>query len=263
MKAQLADEAKNQPKGATIRSDKLAQQAKNKPPQATVVESVAPHWVKGEVMCFMLPKPSVVPAKLINVYGILAKEILAESRFGTCIMQDGIFSTFSCSVVWAAVERMRDKKFRSRCPLARLTKWFTSKTGDTTELERDKRESEQRYKVTIEGRTSPTFSPVTSDRSTTPPPSEHAPSSDREELCHVVIPEGQYICIVPTKHNPVFGIVAQNVTYKMSSGRCIMANALSSQPTEVQILPMEKLQKAVARMNLNVYKQLCPSKHLD
>jgi hypothetical protein len=78
MKAQLAEEAKNQPQGATVRRDKLAQQAKNEPPQAMVVESVAPHWAKGQVMCFMLPKPGVVPAKLINVYGILAKDILAE-----------------------------------------------------------------------------------------------------------------------------------------------------------------------------------------
>jgi hypothetical protein len=206
----------------------------------------------------MVPMPSVVLVKLTNVYGILAKNVFVDCRFGTCIMQDGDFTTFSYSVVWAAAERMREEKYRVRCPFARLNKWFIQKTVDATLLERDILASEQRYKDTNEGRTSPI-----SDGSTTPPPSEHASLSDRDEKVQVVIPEGQYICLVPTKHNPVFGIVAENVTEKMSSGRCIMAKALPSEPSEIKTLPMERLQKGVNRMNLKVYKRLCPCEHLD
>jgi hypothetical protein len=209
-------------------------------------------------MCFMLPKPNFVPEKLINVYGILAKDVFADGRFGTCVMQDGNFVTFSYSVVWAAKERMGDEKYRSRCPFARLNNWFAAKTADATQFERDILASEQRYLETIVGHTSPP-----SDRSTTPSPSEHAPSTDREEKAQVVIPEGQYICLVPIKHNPIFGIVAENVMEKMSSGRCIMVKTLSAELPKVQTLPIVKLQKAIKRMDLTVYQDQCPYAVLD
>jgi hypothetical protein len=153
IKAQIQNDASNKPNGATGSSAPSVQQAKNDV-----------HWAKGEVMCFMLPKPNFVPEKLINVYGILAKDVFADGRFGTCVMQDGYFVTFSYSVVWAAKERMGDEKYRSRCPFARLKNWFAAKTADATQFERDILASEQRYLETIVGHTSPT-----SDRSTTPP----------------------------------------------------------------------------------------------
>jgi hypothetical protein len=78
MKAKKDDEAKNKQNDTSVSCDTLAQQAKNDP-----------HWAKGEVMCFMVPKSSVVPVKLTNVYGILAKNVFADCSFGTCIMQDG------------------------------------------------------------------------------------------------------------------------------------------------------------------------------
>ncbi len=63
-----------------------------------------PHYKAGEVMCFLLPKPDVLPAVLVNVYGILAHDVFAESNFGTCIMQDGQCETFAYTIMWAAVE---------------------------------------------------------------------------------------------------------------------------------------------------------------
>ena len=153
---------------------------------------------------------------------------------------------------------MGDEKYRSRCPFARLNNWFAAKTADSTQFERDILASEQRYLETIVGHTSPT-----SDRSTTPPPSQPAPSSDRDEKAQVVIPEGQYICLVPTKHNPIFGIVAENVMENMSSGRCIMVKTLSAEPPKAQNLLIARLQKAINRMNLKVYQDQCPYAVLD
>ena len=234
--------AYDKPDGGTVSSVELVQQAENDL-----------HWQKGEILCFMLPKLGFEPEKMINVYGTLAKDVFANCRYGTCVMQDGTFSTFAYSVVWAAKERMRDDKYRSRCPYTRLKQWFTSKSVDATEFAREILASEQRYKETIEGTNSPT-----SDASTPPPPSEQAPSSERDEQAHVIIPEGQFICLTPTKHSAVFGIVAEIVTDKMSSGRCIMVKALSMDPPKVQNLPMDKLEEGVKRMILNVYKEQCP-----
>ncbi len=41
---------------------------------------------KGTVMCFMLPKNTVTPTKLVYVYGKLAHDLTSQSRIGTCIL---------------------------------------------------------------------------------------------------------------------------------------------------------------------------------
>ena len=144
MKAKVAVDALNKPDGGTVSSVELVQQAENEL-----------HWQKGEILCFMLPKLGFEPEKMISVYGTLANDVLEICRYGTCVMQDGTFSTFAYSVVWAAKERMRDEKYRSRCPYTRLKQWFTSKSVDATEFAREILASEQRYKETIEGTNSP------------------------------------------------------------------------------------------------------------
>jgi hypothetical protein len=128
----------------------------------------APHYTAGQVMCFMMPKQNVLPTVMVNSYGKLAHDVFAESEFGNCIMQDGKVDTFSYTVMWAGVERMRDEKFSSRCPTTRLNRWFTLRRADQCNLDRDIRESEQRYKEKILGQTSNTSSPDSTKSATSP-----------------------------------------------------------------------------------------------
>jgi hypothetical protein len=112
-------------------------------------------------MCFMLPKPDVLPAVLVNVYGILAHEVFTESNFGTCIMQNETYS--------------------SRCPRVRLNNWYTLKRGDQSKLDIEIRESEQRYEATCQGQIS---------NASSPEPSHSATSPLQEESSHVLLMEG-------------------------------------------------------------------------
>ena len=169
-----------------------------------------PHYQAGEVMCFMLPKPDGLPTVLVNVYWKLAHDVFAECLFGTCIMQEGHCVTFSYTVLWAAVERMRQEKFSSRCPTVRLNNWYNLKRADQRKLDIEIRESEQRYKSRpCHGQTCTRSSPVPSLETTLPAP---------EESTQVLINEGAYVCVCKSKHEPVFGIVAHNVTDGMSTG---------------------------------------------
>jgi hypothetical protein len=121
-------------------------------------------------------------------------------------------------------------------------------------LDRDIRESEQRYKDKIQVQMSKTFSPDSTKSETSPPP---------PEASLVVINEGEHICVLQEKHDPVFGIVAENVTDDMSHAACIMLLPERGRPPIFQKIKLRKLQKAVERMTLNVYKALCPSGTLD
>ncbi len=232
-----------------LRKKKLAELKAN----ITQKNRPAPHYTAGEVMCFMTPKENVVPTAMVNSYGKLAHDVFAEAQYGHCIMQDGNVDTFSYTVMWAAAERMREEKFRSRCPTTRLDRWFALRRADQSNLDRDMRESEQRYKEKIVARSSSTSSP----NSTTSPKSPLPP-----EASLVLIHEGEHICILKTKHEPVFGVVAENVTDDMSHAACIMIGTLT-EPSMYQKLKFAKLKKAVERMALNVYKGLCPSSNLD
>jgi hypothetical protein len=101
------------------------------------------------------------------------------------------------------------------------------------------------------GKTSP---PDSSKSATSPPP---------PEASRVVFHEGKHICVLKTKHDPVFGILAQNVTEDMSHAACIMLFPERGRPPIYQKIKLGKLQKAVERMTLNVYKALCPSDALN
>ena len=150
-----------------------------------------PHYQAGEVMCFMLPKPDGLPTVLVNVYGKLAHDVFAECLFGTCIMQEGHCVTFSYTVLWAAVERMRQEKFSSRCPTVRLNNWYNLKRADQRKLDIEIRESEQRYKsIPCHGQTCTRSSPVPSLETTLPAP---------EESTQVLINEGAYVCVNKSK----------------------------------------------------------------
>jgi hypothetical protein len=121
-------------------------------------------------------------------------------------------------------------------------------------LDRDIRESEQRYKEKILVQISKTSSPDSTKSETSPPP---------PEASLVVINEGEHICVLKAKHDPVFGIVAENVTDDMSHAAVIMLFPERGRPPIFQKIKLGKLQKAVERMTLNVYKALCPSGTLD
>ena len=66
--------------------------------------------------------------------------------------------------------------------------------------------------------------------------------------------------MTPGKHTPVFGIVAENVTDKMSSGRCwtVKSHSMDPNSAKVQIVLMEQLEKGLKRMDLHVYQKQCP-----
>jgi len=233
-----------------IRKKKLAEL------KANIAQQIrpTPHYTAGQVMCFMMPKQIVFPTVMVNKYGKLAHDVFEESEFGSCIMQDGSVDTFSYTVIWAGVERMGDEKFRCRCPKARLERWFTNRRADQSSLDRDIRESEQRYKDKLQVQISNTSSPDSTESATSPPP---------PEAKLVLIHQGEHICLLKTKHEPVFGIVAHNVTDDMSHAACIMWFPERGRPPIYEKIKLGKLQKAVERMTLNVYKALCPSGALN
>ena len=122
-------------------------------------------------------------------------------------------------------------------------------------MDRDIRESEQRYKGKLLVQLGKTSSPDSSTSATSPLP---------PEASFVVIHEGEHICLLKTKHDPVFGIVAENVTDDMSHAAVIMLFPERGRSPIFQKIKLGKLQqKAVERMTLNVYKALCPSGTLD
>jgi hypothetical protein len=59
-------------------------------------------------------------------------------------------------------------------------------------------------------------------KTSSPDSSKSATSPLPPEASLVIIHEGEHICLLKTKHDPVFGIVAQNVTDDMSHAACIM-----------------------------------------
>jgi hypothetical protein len=103
--------------------------------EARHTQSGALVWALGQVMCFMLPKQTLMPSKLVNVYGILAHDVREGAAYGTCIMQDGSFNTFSFPVMLVAVERMHDDIYSTRCPQVRLAQWLEVKCLPTSNLD--------------------------------------------------------------------------------------------------------------------------------
>jgi hypothetical protein len=187
-------------------------------------------------MCFMLPKQTLMPAKLVNVYGILAHDVRGGS---TCIMQDGSFNTFSYPVMCAAVERMHDDMYRTRCPQVRLAKWLEAKSFPTSDLDGDIKLSVQSYNDVIAVTNSRGTSNVQSLPTSTldggiklsvqcgndanAVTERRGPPIALRQDANILIPEGTHVCIQQSKHVHLFGIVTHDVTGDLSYGTCIMA----------------------------------------
>jgi hypothetical protein len=159
-------------------------------------------------------------------------------------MQDGSFNTFSFTVMLAAEERMHEDMYRSRCPQVRLAKWLELKRLPTCDLDGEIKLSENRFNDGNEV-SAVREPPVTPTKETS-----------------VLIPEGTHVCIQKAKHLHLFGILAHDGTGDLSFGTCILA-ATSGEPSSYKMFSLAKLVKAVGRLELNVYKNRCPSKDLD
>jgi hypothetical protein len=176
----------------------------------------------------MLPKNTVTPVKLVNVYGKLAHDLTSQSRFGTCILQDGQWYKASFINMVEAMDRMKEEKFRSRCPMGRLQSWYDKKCLDARQVE------------------------------------EACPQSQNEYHLGAVcsIPEGQHVCIQIAKHAVVFGVLAHNVTETMLHGTCIIADT-SVGSVKYTTYAYMTLLTGVARLRLNVYRVRFPTAELE
>jgi hypothetical protein len=139
---------------------------------------------KGTVMCFMLPKNKVTPGKLVNVYGKLAHDLTTQTRTGLCILQDGQWYKATFLMMVEGMDRMKEERYRSRCPTGRLQSWYDKKCLDKSQVE----------EASL----------------------QHQNEDHLGGVCS--IPEGQHVCIQIAKHAVVFGILAHNVTETMLYG---------------------------------------------
>jgi hypothetical protein len=232
----------------------------------------------GQVMCFMLPKQTIMPAKLVNVYGILAHDVRGGAAYGTCIMQDGNFNTFSFPVMCAAVERMHDDMYSTRCPQVRLAKWLEVKCLPTSDLDGEIKISVKCYNdvnaVTDSCGPSDVESVPTSNldgeiklsvqcyNDANAVTDRRGPPVTPRQETNVLVPEGTHVRIQQSKHVHVFGILTHDVTVDLSYGTCIMA-VKRGEPASYKMYSLAKLLKAVGRLKLNVHLTLCPSSDLD
>jgi hypothetical protein len=126
------------------------------------------------------------------------------------------------------MDRMKEEKFRSRCPTGRLQSWYDKKCLDETQVE----------KATLE-------------------------HQNEEHLCGVLsIAEGQHVCIQIAKHEVVFGILAHNVTETMLHGTCIISDTAVGS-VKYKTYAYLTLLSGVARLRLNVHKVRTPTAELE
>jgi hypothetical protein len=183
---------------------------------------------KGTVMCFMLPKNNATPRKLVNVYGKLAHDLTTQTRTGLCILQNGEWYKATFLMMMEGMDRMKEEKFRSRCPTGRLQSWYDKKCLDETQVE----------KASLE-------------------------HQNEEHLCGVLsIAEGQHVCIQIAKHEVVFGILAHNVTETMLHGTCIISDTAVGS-VKYKTYAYLTLLSGVARLRLNVHKVRTPTAELE
>ena len=64
------------------------------------------------------------------VFGILAVDVHEARLFGTCIMSDGQYETFSCHVLGVAAERCRQQPFSALCPRVELLALLLERNKD-------------------------------------------------------------------------------------------------------------------------------------
>jgi hypothetical protein len=77
-------------------------------------------WKEGKLMCFVSAKKGYQKKPSKPQYGILAVDVNEESLFGTCIMGNGDFVSYSFAMLYASVERYKDESVRLACPTSQL-----------------------------------------------------------------------------------------------------------------------------------------------
>jgi hypothetical protein len=88
-------------------------------------EEELPIWATGQIVCFLLGGPETSKQK--TTHGILATDVQKDSKFGTCLMANNTYNTFSSKDIWDAAKREEDPIFARGCPTSTLAAVAKSK----------------------------------------------------------------------------------------------------------------------------------------
>jgi hypothetical protein len=108
-------------------------------------------WKEGKLMCFVSGKKGYQKKPSKPQYGILAVDVNEESLFGTCIMGNGNFVSYSFDMLWAAVERYNDPSVRMACPTSQLKRLLMICKADQKAFKLQIREAVAEYKKSNRG----------------------------------------------------------------------------------------------------------------
>ena len=108
-------------------------------------------WEEGKLMCFISAKRGYKQKASKPVYGILAVDVNEESLFGTCIMGDGNFVSYSFDMLYASIERYKDPDIRMDCPTSHLQRLLMICQADPQAFKLQIREAVAEYKKNNRG----------------------------------------------------------------------------------------------------------------
>jgi hypothetical protein len=78
----------------------------------------------GQLLCFLWADNAE------PVFGILAYDVSEARTYGTCLMLNGKYRTFSCHVLGEAVERCKQKEYAASCPRLELMRFLLQRNKD-------------------------------------------------------------------------------------------------------------------------------------
>ncbi len=108
-------------------------------------------WKEGKLMCFVSAKKGYKKNPSKPQYGILAVDVNEESLFGTCIMGNGNFVSYSFDILWASVERYNDPSVRLDCPTSHLKRLLMICKANQKAFKLQIREAVAEYKKSNRG----------------------------------------------------------------------------------------------------------------